>query len=423
MVQRRTIDEVVEAVRNAKNDGRSCTLLIGAGCSVTAEIPDATGFVKAIEEGYPLRYAAATKKTYAECMAQLHPGERRSLIAKFVDNAKINWEHLCIALLVQKGYVDRILTTNFDPLAVRACALLGEFPSVYDVAALRPLRLADIPEKEKVIYYLHGQRAGIVLFNTGPDFKKAPNKYRPIIDEAVRGRPLIVVGYSGESDPVFDALARVQQFEYGLYWIGHGESEPAKRVRERLLDADKEASYVSGLDAHGFLVLLTQKLGIFPPDFVAKPFTYLDGVFDMLTPYTIPGQTSQVPIAHPQRGWVASAREQHEGEPAAVALRLLMSANYDGVIALRAQYGDERVPELAEPLAWALLMQGNALLYQAETKSGEEADRLFTQAYDKYQQALQIKPDFHEALNNWGTALSDQAKAKSGEEADQLFTL
>ncbi|MBI2470548.1 MAG: hypothetical protein HYV59_04820, partial [Planctomycetes bacterium] len=32
-----------------------------------------------------------------------------------------------------------------------------------------------------------------------------------------------------------------------------------------------------------------------------------------------------------------------------------------------------------------------------------------------------IKPDKHEALNNWGTALYHQAKTKTGDEADRLF--
>jgi len=64
---------------------------------------------------------------------------------------------------------------------------------------------------------------------------------------------------------------------------------------------------------------------------------------------------------------------------------------------------------------------GNALLVQAQTSQGEEADRLFEQAYKKFQAALKIKPDKHEAINNWGTALSTQAKTKQGDQADRLF--
>ena len=68
-------------------------------------------------------------------------------------------------------------------------------------------------------------------------------------------------------------------------------------------------------------------------------------------------------------------------------------------------------------------MSGTALSEQAKTKSGGEADRLFRLAGEKYEAALKIKPDLHEALNNWGTALLEQAKTKSGVEADRLFRL
>ena len=75
----------------------------------------------------------------------------------------------------------------------------------------------------------------------------------------------------------------------------------------------------------------------------------------------------------------------------------------------------------ASPFHGALHNWGIALCCQAETKTGEEADRLFALAGEKYQAALKIKPDKYEALNNWGNALFRQAKTKTGEEADRLF--
>ncbi len=64
---------------------------------------------------------------------------------------------------------------------------------------------------------------------------------------------------------------------------------------------------------------------------------------------------------------------------------------------------------------------GTAIARQAWAKQGEQADRLFEQAYEKFQAALKIKPDDHVAFNNWGAALSDQAKTKQGKQADRLF--
>jgi hypothetical protein len=68
-------------------------------------------------------------------MAELAPDECKELIAEYIDKASINWAHMAIAQLVKEGYVKRILTTNFDPLVVKACATVGVFPAVYDLAA------------------------------------------------------------------------------------------------------------------------------------------------------------------------------------------------------------------------------------------------------------------------------------------------
>ena len=121
------MDDVVETLIRAKERGRKCTLLIGAGCSVTAGIPTAKGFVEIIEKDYTRAFKRARTKTYAHCMAELSLGERRDFIAGYVDKARINWAHIAIAQLMKAGFVDRVLTTNFDLLVVRACALLGRF--------------------------------------------------------------------------------------------------------------------------------------------------------------------------------------------------------------------------------------------------------------------------------------------------------
>ncbi len=71
----------------------------------------------------------------------------------------------------------------------------------------------------------------------------------------------------------------------------------------------------------------------------------------------------------------------------------------------------------------ALYNWGNALFAQGKQKLGEEADRLFTLAGEKYEAALRIKPDMHEALGSWGNALLAQAQMRSGEETNRLFTL
>ena len=54
-------------------------------------------------------------------------------------------------------------------------------------------------------------------------------------------------------------------------------------------------------------------------------------------------------------------------------------------------------------------------------KEGKEAEGLYQEAFDKFQKAIDLKPDKHEAFNNWGTYLGSLAKTKDGEEAEVLY--
>ena len=74
-------------------------------------------------------------------------------------------------------------------------------------------------------------------------------------------------------------------------------------------------------------------------------------------------------------------------------------------------------PDLDE----ALNKWGLALSWEAKTKTGLEADALWTSAGEKYAAALAIKPDKHWTLYNWGLALADQAATKTGAEAEALW--
>jgi hypothetical protein len=219
-------------------------------------------------------------------MAALERGVRRDLVGSYIDKAKINWAHLALAQLIDAGYIDRALTTNFDPLVSRACALVNCFPAVYDFAASRIFNPDQI--SEKAIFHLHGQRDGFVLLNTRAEVTKHRGHLQPVFEDAHKGRIWIVVGYSGENDPVFDLLARVKTFEYGLYWIGHG-STPPKHVAEKLLGEDRGAHFISSWDADDLFVTLAQKLGCFPPRFVTQPFSHVKATLSMLTEYNAPG--------------------------------------------------------------------------------------------------------------------------------------
>ena len=303
---KRDIEYITEAVRN----GKGCTLLIGAGCSATAGIPTAPGVVERIRQDFPAAYRGANPKTYPRCMAQLSPGHRKDLIGGMISDAKMNWGHLAIAQLIKNEYVDRVLTTNFDPLVVRACAMVHEFPAVYDFAASQYFNPAFV--SSPAVFHLHGQSKGFVLMNTEKECAEHAKRMEPVFANAGEGRVWIVVGYSGKNDPVFDQLAKVPRFDYGLYWVCYKDDAPGAHVRRDLLVEGKDAFYLEGYDADGFFVTLAQKLGCFPPDLVGRPFTHLGNIIDTLTPYTFPKQESELDVMERARYMIRAASDQYE---------------------------------------------------------------------------------------------------------------
>ena len=422
--QARGLADVAETLRSAKGRQRGCVLLVGAGCSVTAGIPAAPGIVAEIANTYPRAYDRAGKKDYPQLMAELAPAERRDLIARYVDAARLNWAHVCIAQLMRSGFVDRILTTNFDPLVIRSCALLGLFPGVYDFAASQLFSRADIADQSVV--YLHGQRSGFALLNTEEEVQRHATLLEPVFDEAGQGRLWIVIGYSGFNDPVFQRLTDFSGFDNGLYWVGHHDNEPAEHVEQQLLAAHDYAYYVGGFDADSFFVQLLQELEVFPPDFISRPFTYLGDIVQSLAPYEPRGEGTAPDFVHRTRKMILDATARFEAGPEAEIAREAQELLVAGKLVELEQVDTPKgvtSEDVVYARAWGAVLEANLFVDQAKTKSGVEADGLFELAGAKYEAALAIKPDKHEALNNWGTTLDAWAKTKSGVEADQLLDL
>lgn len=313
-----TVDDVADHIRRKVDGGRRCALLIGAGCSYQAGIPLASGFVDEIRTRFPREYGRAAEQTYPACMGELDPSDRHELICKYIDAAKINWAHISIAQMMRAGIVDRVLTTNFDPLVVRACALLNLYPAVYDMAVVRKGFLAEFV-RDRAIFHLHGQRDGFVQLHRKQDVDLLAEAIEPLFDDTARDRTWIVIGYSGANDPVFRVLADRPDFPNRLFWVGFRDEPPAPDVRTALIEAGKNARWISGYDPDTFLLQLAFRLGCFPPGFFARPFSHLLELFGLLAGFRLPGQDVDLDWAARARGWIEQAITTYEQVPAAVA--------------------------------------------------------------------------------------------------------
>jgi cytochrome c-type biogenesis protein CcmH/NrfG len=431
-----TLAEVFEAVANARKNRQKVSLLIGAGCSVTAGIPVASGIVERIAELFPAKHAAAgstengAPPNYQQCMARLAPLERRQLMAEYVDKARINWAHVGIACLIQAGIVDRVLTVNFDPLIIRACALLNTFPGIYDFAASQMFDASHVADR--AVFYLHGQQSGFVQLHTEEQVGRHAKRLTPVFENAGQGRLWLVVGYSGENDPVIANLAKKNSFANGLYWIARPGKAPPPSVVSNLLAPTKSSYLVECAGADEFFLQLAQHMTCFPPPIFATPFTHLESVYGTLVqefPSLEAGEFAEGnkhPLEQP-KVWIGEAIERFErtqtkeASEVSFVLKRYLAGDYEAITARYTNALNTVPPEVAENVSWSFILNGNALSEQAQAKKGAEAFQLFEKAGEKYAAALAIKPDKNEALNNWGNAVAAQAKTTKGAEADRLF--
>jgi tetratricopeptide (TPR) repeat protein len=112
-----------------------------------------------------------------------------------------------------------------------------------------------------------------------------------------------------------------------------------------------------------------------------------------------------------ERPWYESVKG--EGPPVIVTddegenvdVRLLMKAGeYARVAALRPRFERIPTPEFAHFLAWAYLMQAEALISKAAEKKGAAANRLIEQSVEKINSALEVRPRMVEAYLKLGAA-------------------
>jgi hypothetical protein len=361
---RRGIEDVLETLRRAHLRGEKATLLVGAGCSVSAGIPLADEIIQTIREEFPRAAQRVTDQTYTAYMKELSTAEQQELINRFVQNSEVNSTYLAIAHLLKGGYVDRVLTTNFDPLLIRACALAGEFPAVYNLPQLSAAELIKLPEK--ALFYLQGQGTGNTHIPSRP--------LKSILEETLQNRPMIVVGYSGSDSELFPRLAAQKQFPNRLYWVGHNEDLPDESVQKRLFKPGKEVHWVPGYDSDHFFVQLVRQLGVFSADFADRLLEHPQAILGTLCPAAQPDQLlERVPVS--------SQPQPKDVHPSFVSSQL---------------------------------READELVLRAQFKASREADVLFEAAYARYAGARVLQPEESEILMQWAMALSEQAKLKSG---------
>jgi NAD-dependent SIR2 family protein deacetylase len=150
------VSEIAEKLVRQKQSGQSTILFLGAGASVTANIPTTRGIVQYINESSEFDHIENPgSQNYFDIMGQLEPGERKKLLSHFINKAKINETHFIAGQLMRLGYIDCIITTNFDPLIENSTNLFHTNYHTIDV--VNNVSLTGHSVTFPSIIYLHGK--------------------------------------------------------------------------------------------------------------------------------------------------------------------------------------------------------------------------------------------------------------------------
>ncbi len=412
---KRTIDDVISSVGAA---GGECVVLMGAGCSRSSGIPMASELIREIKEKYPTDYQRAERNVqhsgkedppnYNEVMSELSLVNRHALFDKYMYNAKVNWAHLALAKLFETKKINRVLTVNFDHLLIKACSMVNFYPAVYDIAASQDYKKDRIAPSS--VIYLNGQHSGFVTLNAEDELLRHKRKLELVVGDTGVKRVWLVIGYSGEADPLLEVLANQDVFDADLYWLGHS-SEPSEHlVKSGLFDSGKKAFYVGGQDADSCLATIAETLDCFPPDLLHRPITHILSVWKTVNFDT------EVNSTKPNRDrlfqQLVEAQKQYEPDSIEQASLWMHEGAYEKVCDW---YESMRNPsaEQGRLVSLVYLAQGNKLNEEALSIRGADREAALAKwdlAVEKYKLALEANADMYAAANNWANVLNNKAK-------------
>lgn len=447
-----TIGEIVENLKINKENECKTAVLLGAGMSVTAGIPTAKGIMKDIEKIAPNTISSCRDGTYQNYMQHLGPYQRKNLISRYVDNAKINLAHLYLGTLIKENYIDRVLTTNFDNLVIRSLALFNIFPATYDLAVSQTF----IPEEtaQLSLFYLHGQRNGYIILNTESELRESGElkHYKELFLDTAKKRSWIVIGYSGENDPIFERLAEINIFRNKLFWVGYKEEEPKEHILQNILTPEeKYGYYLKGYNADDFFLNLVRKLKLPEPQILSTPFSHLkeeignigkflvnditlsrDGLVsqNIIDPTTTVKKWTNIAIEGFEKGRGFKDLKGAQKEIIDIEKIIHLSQN----IKLNERYNfidsqfisevkSSKSKRAINNIVHSFSDWGLQLAKEARTKNGKDATNLNDESIKKLKIALDIKPDDYEVVNNLGTIYAEIEINKKNSEVRDFQTV
>jgi tetratricopeptide (TPR) repeat protein len=407
----------IKGVARCIEQAEHVTIILGAGASVTADIPSAQTLIKEIndEHGHRLNNLSdADKKDYGKAMGALAPAVRKQLLTHYLDKSRINWGHIALATIIRgQSNLRRVLTFNFDLILERSASLLGMHLPVYDFGVSPTKEISRLAEP--AIIHLHGQSYGMRLMNSDAETKRHKEALRPLIADSVRNHLTIVVGYSGEADGAFEVIEEEFNSHQEMIWLGY--SKTPKRHLEQLLGKD-HAEYVGGCDFDNSMIEVAKALGHWMPDVIKNPPRHVLSELEEVVDFPV----------EVEKGYDALTDTRRRLEEAANVWESERSG--EGNVQMSLVSGDDVEPVDADsPMtlgernarSWTHLKKGHFLFRDArQSNNSSRADKLEL-AIQEFEAAIELSPANAGAYCDLGYALNFKAEFVDGKNRQDLL--
>jgi hypothetical protein len=243
---------------SVRNNPGVYALLVGSGVSRGAEIPTGWEVIENLirklanadgEDPGPdpaewYRDEYGDEPRYDDLLEQLAPSkeDRQALLKSYFEPTDEEREkgiktpsqaHESIAWLVKQGYINVIVTTNFDRLLEQALEDVGVTPTVIakpsDAEGAAPLA-----HTEAVILKVNGDYKASTLKNTADELDSYDPEIERLIEQVLDEYGLIVCGWSGGWDSALrDLILSAENRRYSMYWASYsGLDQEAEELVE-----------------------------------------------------------------------------------------------------------------------------------------------------------------------------------------------
>jgi phosphomannomutase len=270
-------DEFAKRLRRTTEErDKRFAFFVGAGCSISSDIPAASQLVKNqwLPQLFSLRAGPAEEfdtwvkrlfpdfnpndaaASYGTVMKELflQPEDRQREIERLCDGRFPGFGYGCLASLmtIDGGLFNVVLTTNFDDLLSDALYLFTDArPLVIQHDSLAPL--IRTTRTRPLIVKLHGDNR-LSPRNTAQETERLMDDIENKVRLLLHDRGLIFVGYGGNDAGIREMLEALpaEALPLGVYWVsGH---EPAGQIRS-WLDA-RQAIWVPSNDFDELMLLI-----------------------------------------------------------------------------------------------------------------------------------------------------------------------